>query len=89
MDAVLQKERLEGRAKRMHEMPANDLPGGTFIAINDRAFALRGNAILRWSPSGYIETGPRPHGTVTVLTPPSIVAVLSAGYPPQWHPSAG
>ena len=24
-----------------------------------------------------------------VLTPPSILAVLAAGYRPQWHPSAG
>jgi hypothetical protein len=88
MDVVLQRERLQGRAKRTHEMPVDDLPDGTFIAIDASAFALRGSAMLRWSPSGYFETRPRPHDTVTVLTPPSIVAVLSAGYQPQWHPSA-
>ena len=32
---------------------------------------------------------PRPRGgTVDVLTPPAILAVLSAGYEPHWHPSA-
>lgn len=88
MDVVLQAERLDGRAKRTHEMQAAELPDGTFIAIDSSAFALRGNAMLRWSPSGYVETTARFSGMVTVLTPPSIVAVLSAGYQPQWHPSA-
>jgi hypothetical protein len=88
MDVVLQKERLEGRAKRMHEMPADELPDGAFIAIDESAFALRGVKILRWSPSGYREREQRPRGIATVLTPPSIVAVLSAGYRPQWHPTA-
>lgn len=88
MDRVLQAERLEGRVKRTHAMPADRLPDGAFIAIGDAAFALRGNTMLRWTPSGYGDTKPRQRGSVTVLTPPSIVAVLSAGYRPQWHPSA-
>jgi len=89
MDVVLQDERLDGRAKRMHEMRADELPDGAFIAVEGSAFALRGSTMLRWSPSGYIETKPRPGGTATVLTPPSIVAVMSAGYRRRWHPSAG
>ena len=89
MDAILQKERLDGRAKRTHQMDADGLPDGVFIAIDDSAFALRGGNMLRWSPSGYVETRPRPRGSATVLTAPSIAAVLSAGYVPQWHPSAG
>ena len=88
MDVVLQNERLDGRAKRMHEMDADGLPDGVFIAIEDSAFALRGETMLRWSPSGYIDGQARPRGGVKVLTPPSIVAVLSAGYRPQWYPSA-
>jgi hypothetical protein len=88
MDVVLQNERLDGRAKRTHEMRAQELPEGAFIAIDGNAFALRGDTMLRWSPSGYAEMTPRPSGPVTVLTPPSTVAVLSAGYSPQWHPSA-
>ena len=32
---------------------------------------------------------PRPRGgTVDVLTPPAILAVLAAGYEPRWHLSA-
>ena len=88
MDVVLQEERLHGRSKRMHERRAEELPDGAFIAIDDGAFALRGNTMLRWTASGYTETKPRPRGGVTVLTPPSIISVLNAGYRPQWHPGA-
>ena len=88
MDMVLHAERLTGRAKRMHENPAGELPDGAFIAIGGDPFAVCGSHLLRWSDRGYTESIGRPPGTVTVLTPPSIVAVLSAGYRPQWHPSA-
>jgi hypothetical protein len=44
---------------------------------------------LRWTPAGYEQGGPAPRAVeVDVLTPPAIVAVLAAGYRPQWHPSA-
>jgi len=88
MDRALQAERLDGRAKRTHEMDADRLPDGVFISVEDSGFVLRGGKMLRWSPSGYIEAKPRPRGSVTILTPPSTVAVLSAGYAPHWHPSA-
>src|SRR3989442_13009167 len=52
------------------------------------AWAVRGKSLLRWTPAGYRERRRRPGGIeVSVLTPPSIVAVLAAGYRPQWHPS--
>jgi hypothetical protein len=45
--------------------------------------------LLRWTPDGYADRKPRPRGvTADVLTPPAILAVLSAGYQPHWHPSA-
>jgi hypothetical protein len=88
MDLVLQSERLNGRAKRMHERAFEDLPDGTFIARTDFAYAVRGSHLLRWSDGGYVERIARPRGLANVLTPPSIVGVLGAGYSPQWHPSA-
>jgi hypothetical protein len=88
MDLILQAERLDGRAKRTHEMRVEDLPDGAFVALNDAAFAVRGVHLLRWSESGYREKIARPRGVANVLTPSSIVAVLAAGYRPQWHPSA-
>jgi hypothetical protein len=89
MDTVLHDERLDGRAKRRHRMTIDDLPDGAFIAREEGAFAVCGETLLHWTPQGYDTRRPRPRGvTVDVLTPPSILAVLAAGYEPHWHPSA-
>ena len=88
MDQVLHRERRDGRAKRRHRTSIADLPDGAFIALEEGAFAVRGDALLRWTPQGYDARKPHPRGvTVDVLTPPSILAVLAAGYEPHWHPS--
>jgi hypothetical protein len=90
MDDRLHAERLDGRAKRSHHRSIDDLPGGAVIALEDGAFAVRGDRLLRWTPAGYGEQLPRPRGaTVDVLTPPAVLGALAAGYRPQWHPSAG
>jgi hypothetical protein len=89
MDAVLHAERLAGRAKRLHGRDIDSLPDGAFVALDGEAFAVRGNALLHWTPSGYDGRRKRPRdGMVDVLTPPAIVDVLAAGFEPQWHPSA-
>jgi hypothetical protein len=89
MDMVLHDERLRGRAKRLHRRDIEKLPDGAFIALEEGAFAMHGDALLRWTPGGYGEPRKRPRAiTVDVLTPPAILAVLSAGYQPHWHPSA-
>ena len=88
MDRVLQGERLDGREKRTHAMPTAGLPDGTMIARDGAAYAVRGAALLRWTESGYAERIARERGSADVLTPPSTVAILRAGYQPQWHPSA-
>jgi hypothetical protein len=65
------------------------LPDAAFLALDDGAFAIRGNALLRWTPKGYDARVARPRGAIVdVLTPPAILGVLSAGYQPRWHPSA-
>ncbi len=89
MDDVLHGERLQGRAKRLHRRKIDALPDGAFIVLEGDAFAIRGDALLHWTPQGYDVRKLRPRGvTVDVLTPPAILAVLSAGYRPHWHPSA-
>jgi hypothetical protein len=89
MDAGLHAERLAGKAKRLHRRMIDSLPDGAMIALDGEAFALRGEQMLRWKPSGYAEMHPRRRGRgVDVLTPPSILAVLSRGYRPLWHESA-
>jgi hypothetical protein len=89
MDRVLHGERLlPGRAygKQHHIMPGLALPDATMIAINGKTFAVSGDGLCPWSIDGF---GPaerrRPDGDVSVLTPPSIVAVLGAGYRPVWR----
>lgn len=89
MDEVLHRERLQGCAKRVHRRKVGDLPDGAFVALEDGAFAIRGEELLHWTPEGYQVRKKRPRDvTVDVLTPPAILAVLSAGYKPRWHASA-
>jgi hypothetical protein len=89
MDEVLHSERLQGRGKRLHRRKIEELPDGAFVALEEAAFAVRSSDLLRWTPGGYEARQPRPRGiAVDVLTPPAILAVLSSGYQPRWHPSA-
>ena len=89
MDDVLHAERLDGRAKRLHRRALDDVPDGAFVVLDGEPLAVRGDTLLRWTPGGYDARKPRPHGvSVDVLTPPSTLAVLAAGYQPKWHPSA-
>ena len=90
MDALLHAERLDGKAKRSHRRKLDVLPDGAMVALDGEAFALCGPRLLRWTPEGYSGAKSRPRGIdVGVLTPPSILRVLTAGYRPVWHPSAG
>jgi hypothetical protein len=89
MDLVLHDERLAGRAKRLHRRAIDTLADAAFVLLDGTPFAIAGDALLRWTPEGYDARKPRPRGmTVDVLTPPAILAVLSAGYRPHWHSSA-
>ena len=87
---MLHRERLDGRAKRRHRRAIDDLPDGAVVAREQGAFAVRGHSLLQWTPAGYAarQRAARLRRMVDVLTPPSILAVLAAGYRPQWHPSA-
>src|ERR1700688_1254704 len=77
MDDVLHAERLDGKSKRTHRRALDTLPDGAMIALGDGAFAVRGQHLLRWTPSGYAETRARPRGlSVDALTPPSMLTVL-------------
>src|SRR5581483_44247 len=89
MDEVLHSERLSGKTKRIHRRKINILPDGAMISLENAAFALRGRRLLPWASDGYAEPRPRPKNVeVDVLTPPSILSVLTRGYVPLWHPSA-
>ncbi|MGI9149728.1 MAG: hypothetical protein ACR2IK_24805 [Chloroflexota bacterium] len=90
MDAILQSERrVRAWIKRTHVAPLTSLPDGAFVALHERAWLVWGERLLAWSPDGYLQRTARPpSGNVTVLTPPSLVAALRAGYAAEVHPSA-
>lgn len=89
MDRVLHAERLDGRRKRTHSTGFATLPDGAYVALDGRAWLVWGGELLAWTDRGYAERRPRPlTGTVEVVTPPSIVTLLTAGYPLAVHPTA-
>ena len=86
MNAQLHRERIVPgtHRRRLHEMPWNDLPDGTFVLLDDSPAVVVGGTVVPWTTEGYQTPVPRPRaGTATVITPPSTVAALRAGYPVQ------
>lgn len=94
MDAQLHGERLvEGmRGQRHHDAALDDLPDAAFVLRDGAPWLVRGGELLAWTPAGYAERVARPAGErATVITPPSLVEVLRAGWQgavPLLHPSA-
>jgi hypothetical protein len=88
MDLVLHRERLERGRKRLHRVEAASLPDAAMFTAGGSAFAISGQRMLRWTAGGWRDAGPRTDDVVELLTPPSIVASLAAGYRPRWHCSA-
>jgi hypothetical protein len=88
MDAALHAERLDGKAKRFHPLPSaiEELPDGTVIAADMDAFLIFDRRAFRWTPAGYAAGQILPAGA-ELLTPPSTVRTLAAGYRPVLHPS--
>ena len=90
MDSVLHRERVDrARRKLTHRVPAAELPDGVMIRADGGAGLVIGGQLRPWSFDGY----GRParisrEGAVEVLTPPSIVAAIAAGYRPLVHHSA-
>ena len=85
MDEALHRERVEDRQKRLSRAKAGELPDGTMIARHGRAYAVRAGAVLPWSFAGYGAPEPLERDAVVdVLTPPSTVGALKAGYRPLW-----
>ena len=94
IDARLHGERVDPvtRAQRRREIPLDGLPDGAFVLEGERPWLVHGSELLAWSPSGYASRRPRPsNGWAMLLTPPSLVEVLRAGWEgvvPLVHPSA-
>ena len=87
MDAVLHAERLDRGLKRVHAIPspAHELPDGAMITADGAAYTLVGGRAFRWTEQGYGDAQEIPHGA-GLLTPPSTLLAMRAGYRPRLHP---
>jgi hypothetical protein len=88
IDAMLHRERLDRGRKRIHPMPGTvgELPDGTVVTASGQACTVAQGRLFRWTERGYetvLQTF-RPDG---LLTPPSTLLAIRAGYPPVLHPS--
>ena len=89
IDAVLHRERLCGAKKRLHALPMclEELPDGAMVQQGLQSFLIVHRRALAWSPAGY-RKAQNPIKDAMLLTPPSTLRALGAGYRPVLHPSA-
>ena len=91
MNRRLHGERLVAgtHRRRLHQLPWDALADGTFVLLDDVPAVVVGDHLTDWSTQGYGHRRPRPRsGRAVVLTPPSTIAALCAGYEAQIDPSA-
>jgi hypothetical protein len=90
IDRVLHRERLEHGQKRLHPLPIplSALPDGAMVQQGADSYLIAQGRALLWSPAGYREAELAGEG-VMLLTPPSTLRTLRAGYRLVLHPSAG
>jgi hypothetical protein len=93
IDAQLHAERLSANGgRRLHAAKFDDLPDGAFVLVDGKPELVLAGQLLAWHPAGYLERTTRPPGRqALVITPPSLVSVLRAGWQPVvplLHPSA-
>jgi hypothetical protein len=90
MDSVLHRERVDRRRRQLtYPLPEAGPTDGTMIRADEHIGLVLGGRLRPWSFHGYGPPVPVPAGAVEVLTPPSIVAAIAAGYRPLVHPTAG
>lgn len=89
MDDALHRERLAGRDKRLHPLPSSavELPDGAMVASGEAGYLIFGGKAFLWSAAGYCESASS-LANARLLTPPSTVRALAAGYRATVHPTA-
>jgi hypothetical protein len=94
IDAQLHGERVDPATRRQarHESELDELPDGSFVLEDGAPYLVLGRRLLEWTPAGYSRRViTRRRGPAVLVTPPSLVAVLQAGWHsavPLLHPSA-
>jgi hypothetical protein len=89
IDVVLHRERLVDGKKRMHALtvPLKELPDGAMVQHGAESFLVARGRALKWSPAGYHKAESKITDAM-LLTPPSTLRALTAGYRPALHGSA-
>jgi hypothetical protein len=85
IDARLHRERTLGAHRRSRCV---GLPDGAMVSRDGRAWLVVDGGLRAWTPAGYTERRSIPREPVSVLTPPSTIAAMRAGWRPLLHPSA-
>lgn len=86
IDRQLHGERLvrRSRRRRLHRSSWQELPAGAFVLLDGQPALVLDEAVVPWTVDGYGPARPRPaRGPVELVTPPSTVAAMAAGYRPQ------
>jgi hypothetical protein len=88
IDTVLHRERLDDGSKRLHAltMPLKKLPDGAMLQAGNESFVIVQGREMLWSPGGYREASNALKDAM-LLTPPSTLRALDAGYRPVLHRS--
>ena len=85
-------EQLHEERQHHHDAPFRGLPDGAYVLLEAGPHLVLDDRLLPWSPGGYGPPVSRPRsGRARVVTPPSLVALLAAGWEPVVpliHPSA-
>ena len=87
IDAVLHEERLDRGRKRVHAFsgPVAELPDGAVIVAAGEAYTIAYGHAFRWSEKGY-QAARQIRRADGLLTPPSTLLAIHAGYRPVLHP---
>lgn len=88
MDRVLHRERnISGKTSghALQPIEGQTLPDGAMVVCAGSPYGVWRGQLRLWSFQGYgTEEIPIPPGKVFVITPPSIIGCLRAGYQPLW-----
>jgi hypothetical protein len=90
LDLALHRERAATNDNGIRScMAIENLPDGVFVTDDEHdTYLVLSNHVLRWSPAGYERAIAALQYPVRILTPPSVVRALAAGYPTDIHDSA-
>jgi hypothetical protein len=88
IDAVLHRERFAS-SKKLHPLllPIEKLPDGAMVQAGEGSYLIIGGKPVRWSFAGYRKAD-ETIGGAKLITPPSTLRALAAGFRPVLHPSA-